>query len=219
MEKVVLEAQARPTGKRALKDLRKENSVPAVYYTGHREVRHIAIDAHDLSRKLSEDIAMLHLMVDGEELPCIIRELQRDPVSERILHVDFFAVESGQKLRVSVAFHLIGTPEGIKQGGILEHAVREAQIECLPKDLPSHLDVDISHLEIGDSIHFEDLSFENITFLDDPHNLVAHVIPPRLEKEAEEVKEEEAEEAEEPEVITERRGEDEDKQESKDKEK
>jgi large subunit ribosomal protein L25 len=179
-------------------------------------VRHIAIDAHDLSRKLSEDIAMLHLIVDGEELPCIIRELQRDPVSERILHVDFFAVEHGQKLRVNVTFHLIGTPEGTKLGGILEHAIREAQIECLPQDLPSHLDVDISHLQIGDSIHIDDLSFENILLLDDPHTLVAHVIPPRLEKEVEKV-EEEAEEGEGPEVIKERRGEDEDKQETKEK--
>ncbi len=216
MEKVVLEANVRPTGKKALKNLRKGSTIPAVYYTGRREVRHIAVDAHDLSRKLSEEIAMLHLVVDGEELPCIIREIQRDPVSERILHVDFFAVETGQKLRMNVAFHLIGTPEGIKQGGILEHAVREAQIECLPRDLPSHLDVDITHLQIGDSIHIEDLSYENITLLEDPHTLVAHVIPPRLEKEAAEV-EEAAEGAEEPEVIKERRGEDEDKQETKEK--
>ena len=201
MEKVVLEAQARPIGKKALKNLRKENSVPVVYYTGRRKVRHLAVDAHDLSRKLSEDIAMLHLMIDGEELPCIIREVQRDPVSERILHVDFFAVESGQKLRVTVPFHLIGTPEGTKQGGILEHAMREADIECLPKDLPSRLDVDISHLQIGDSIHIEDLSYENITLLEDPHTLIAHVIPPRLEKEVTEV-EEAAEEAEEPEAVS-----------------
>ena len=217
MEKVVLEAHKRETGKKALKSLRKENSIPAVYYAGHQDIRHIAVNAHDLSRKLSEDIAMLHLIMDGEELPCVVREIQRDPVSERILHVDFFAVEQGQKLRVTVAFNLVGTPEGTKQGGILEHSVRETQIECLPQDLPSHLDVDISHLQIGDSIHIEDLSFENITLLEDPHTLVAHVIPPRLEKEAEEVKEEEGEEAEEPEVITERRGEDEDKQETKEK--
>jgi large subunit ribosomal protein L25 len=217
MEKVILEAQARPTGKKALKNLRKNNSVPCIYYTGRREVRHIAVDAHDLSRKLAEDVAMLHLQVDGDELPCIIREVQRDPASEKVLHVDFFAIEQGHKLRVTVNIQLSGTPEGVKQGGILEHAIREVRIECLPKDLPSHLEIDISHLQIGDSIHIENLSFENVTLLEDPHTLIAHVIPPRLEKEVEEVKEEEAEEAEEPEVITERRGEDDEKQESKEK--
>jgi large subunit ribosomal protein L25 len=217
MEEITLDAQARSTGKRALKQLRKEELVPAVYYTQHRDVHHIAVHARALSHLVAKETPLLHLKLDGKELPCVIREIQRHPVNNEILHVDFFGVERGHKIRVTVPVRLMGAAAGVKEGGILEHGYREVQIECLPHHLPAHLEVEISHLGIGDSIRIENLSFENITLLDDPHTVVAQVVAPRLEKAVaeEEVKAEAEAEAAEPEVISARREEEEGEKESK----
>jgi len=219
MEDITLEVQERPTGKAALKQLRKKDLIPAVYYTERGQVRHLAMDGHEFTRMISKEAPLLHLRLGKEELPCIVREIQRHPVSERILHVDFFGVERGHKLRVKVPLRLLGTPEGVKQGGILEHSFREIEIECLPRHLPSHLEVDISRLKIGDSLRIENLSFENIMLLDDAHTVVAHVAHPKLEVPTAKVEAAEAEPVE-PEVIKARRAEeDEEKPKEKSKEK
>jgi large subunit ribosomal protein L25 len=215
MEEVILEAQARATGKTAVKELRKRALIPAVYYTERRQVHHIVVDAHAFSRMVSRETPLIHLRLDGEELPCIIREIQRHAVSGRVIHVDFYGVERSHKLRVTVPLRLTGTPAGVQHGGILEHAFREIEIECLPHHLPPHLEVDVSHLDIGDSVRIENLSFENVTLLNDPHTIVAQVVHPRLEQPT--VKAEEPEgEVKEPEVIKARRTEE---GESKSKEK
>lgn len=215
MEEITLDAQARSTGKKALKQLRREEQVPAVYYTQYRDVHHIAVGARALSHIVARETPLLHLKLDGKDYPCIIREIQRHPVNNKILHVDFFGVEHGHKVRVSVPLRLIGAAAGIKEGGILEHGYREVEIECLPRHLPAHLEVEVSHLGIGDSVRIEHLSFENITLLEDPHTVVAHVVQPRLEKA---VTEEEVEaEAAEPEVISARREEKEGEKEAKEK--
>jgi large subunit ribosomal protein L25 len=205
MEEITLKAQVRSTGKRALKQLRKEELVPAIYYTEHREVRHVAVDALDFSHFISRKAPMLQLKLDGENLPCIIREIQRDPVTGSVLHIDFFGVERGHKLRVTIPLHIIGIPAGVKEGGILEHGFREVSIECLPRDLPAHLEIDVSELGIDDSLRIEDLSYENITLMDDPRTVIAHVARPRLEKVVAEEEAEAAAEPKEPEVITARR--------------
>jgi large subunit ribosomal protein L25 len=122
---------------------------------------------------------------------------------------------------VKVPLRLVGSPEGVKEGGILEHSFREVEIECLPGFLPSFLEADISHLKIGDSLRIENLSFENVTLLDDAHTVVAHVAHPRLEEVAPAKPEAaEAEEPAEPEVIKARRAEEEEekpKEKSKEK--
>jgi len=206
MEEVILEARVRPTGKTAAKELRQRALIPAVYYTERRQVHHIVVDAHAFSRMVSQETPLLHLRLDGEDLPCIIREIQRHAVNGRVLHVDFYGVERGHKLRVTVPLRLIGTPAGVQHGGILEHAFREIEIECLPRHLPPHLEADISHLEIGDSLRIENLSFENIALLNDPHTVVAHVAHARVEQPT--VKAEVPEgEVKEPEVIKARRAE------------
>lgn len=208
MEEITLEVQERPTGKAAVKRLRKKALIPAIYYTEYGEIRHIAVDSHEFSRTVTKEAPLIHLRLGKEELPCVVREIQRHPVSERVLHVDFFGVERGHKLRLKVPLRLVGTPEGVKQGGILEHSFREVEIECLPRHLPSHLEVDISQLMIGDSVRIENLSFENVALLDDAHTVVAHVAHPRLEVPTVKVEEVEAEPTE-PEVIKARRAEEE----------
>jgi large subunit ribosomal protein L25 len=217
MEEITLDAQVRSTGKRALKQLRKEELVPAVYYTEQREVHHIAVNGRALSHIVAREAPLLHLKLGGRNLPCVIREIQRHPVNNEILHVDFFGVERGHKIRVTVPLHLIGAAVGVKEGGILEHGYREVEIECLPHYLPAHLEVEISHLGIGDSVRIENLSFENITLLEDPHTVVAHVVPPRLEKAVTEEEVEAEAEAAEPEIISARREEEEGEKESKEK--
>jgi large subunit ribosomal protein L25 len=221
MEELLLKAQVRPTGKTAVRQLRKKALIPAVYYTEHGEVHHIAVDNHEFLRMISKGAPLLNLRLGDEELPCIIREIQRHPVNDKVLHVDFFGVERGHRLRVKVPLRLVGSPEGVKEGGILEHSFREVEIECLPGFLPSFLEADISHLKIGDSLRIENLSFENVTLLDDAHTVVAHVAHPRLEEVAPAKPEAaEAEEPAEPEVIKARRAEEEEekpKEKSKEK--
>lgn len=218
MEDITLEAQARPTGKKALKQLRKDELIPAVYYTESRQVRHIAVDTRAFSHIVARETPLLHLKLEGKDLPCVIREIQRHPVSNQILHVDFFGVKRGHKVRVTVPLHIIGSAAGVKEGGVLEHGFREVQIECLPHHIPPHLEVDVSQLGIGQSVRIENLSFENTTLLDDSHTVVAHVVRPRLEKAVVEEEEVVAEaEPAEPEVITARREGEEGKGESKEK--
>jgi large subunit ribosomal protein L25 len=117
--------------------------------------------------------------------PVLIRELQRDPVSSQILHCDFFAVRLQEKVEVSIPVHIEGEPVGVKlQGGILESQLREIEVSCLPLSIPERIDVDVSELEIGDSIHVADLSFpEGVEVLGEAEQVVVHVVAPRVEEE------------------------------------
>jgi large subunit ribosomal protein L25 len=131
----------------------------------------------------------------------VIKEIQRDPVKSEPLHVDFYEIAMDKPLRIPVAVHLTGTAHGVREGGILEQNLWEIEIEALPSSLPSHIDVDISALGIGDSIHVKDVAIEDETLkvLVDKEELIAHVATPRL---IETEEEEEEEVMAEPEVIT-----------------
>ena len=144
--------------------------------------------------------------IEGEKEPkkCVIKEIQRDPVSGKFLHVDFLGVRMGEKITVTVPLVLNGTPAGVKSGGIMEHLIRELEIECFPRHLPEKLEVDVSNLEIGDSIHVSNLKFENMAILDDPDSAVVVIEAPRVVvEEVEEAVEEEM--PTEPEVISEKK--------------
>jgi large subunit ribosomal protein L25 len=153
------------------------------------------------------------LEIEGEKQAkkCVIKEIQRDPVTGNFLHVDFLGVKMGEKIIVNVPLVLKGTAPGIKAGGIVEHLFRELEIECFPRHLPERLEVDVSTMEIGDSIHIKDLAFENIQIIDDPDETVVILEAPRVIEE--EAAEEVEEELTEPEVIGEKKPEEEEGQE------
>lgn len=204
MAAVVIEAQKRDVGgSRNARRYRREGKVPGVYYIGGNEAVHLLFDAKQLTYFLNHAHGLVDLEVSGEKSPfkCVLKDVQYHPLNEEPLHVDFLGVKMGEKLQLSVPLVLRGTPDGVKLGGILEHVIRELDIECLPKDIPDHLEFDVSHLGLGKSVHVEDLKFENVTILNDPSETIALVELPKVAITEVEKVEEAGEEIMEPEVI------------------
>lgn len=212
----VIEATKRDAvGKKNTKKHRNEGFTPAVFYFHGSEAMPLLLDTLKLTQFLTGHRGLIDLKIEGEKEPlkCFLKEYQVDPVTDVPIHVDFQGVKMGEKIIVGVPVILRGTPAGVKVGGIMEHITRELEVECLPSHLPEILELDVSHLNIGDSIHINELNYENIKILDDPDETVVLVEAPRIVVE-EEVAEEE--EMAEPELIgEEKEGEEEDGEEEK----
>lgn len=200
---------ARPrseTGKGANRQLRMNGRIPAVVYGHGDETRKLSVDAHELERLFSRihvENTLITLEVDGAEGPvkALVKEIQTNPVRNQVLHVDFYLIHAGEKLNVQIPIRLVGAAPGVKAGGILQHALDELEVRCLPDAIPERIEVDISGLEIGDSIHVRDLAVpEGVEVEVDEDRTVCSVVPPTVA--AEEAEEPAAEEGEsEPEVI------------------
>ena len=191
----VLNAQERSIGKSEIKHVRKQKLVPGIFYVSQEQSIPIALAELELNKLLAHKPALIVLkMPDGNDRECVVRDVQRDPLWGNILHIDFMGITRGQKITLTVPLHLIGTPEGVKEGGILEHTLRELEIECMPRYIPSHLEWDVSSMVVGDSARVEELEYENIVILTDPNSSLATVVPPRVEVEPVVEEEEELEE-------------------------
>ena len=197
-------------GSRHSRRLRKQGFIPGVLY-GKGEPRAIAVQERELRTAVSGPSglhAILDVVLEGQKTvhPSILADYQQDPVRGTIAHVDLREVRLDQPIQAVVVVHLVGEAEGAKVGGVLSLVSRELNVEALPMDVPDHVDVDVSPMEIGDVLRLEDMPpVPNVTFLDDPHEtVIATVSAPRVEVEPEEVVEEgeevegEAEEGEEP---------------------
>jgi large subunit ribosomal protein L25 len=139
---------------------------------------------------------LIELSVDGTAQTVLVKELQRDPVRGRPIHTDFYLVDLDKKVEVSVPIHLTGKAPGVELGGILDHPLREIELECLPRAIPESIDVDVSGLDVGDSIHVRDLELpEGVSVSTDVNLAVASVVAPVV---VEEPVAEEVEEGEEP---------------------
>ncbi|MDE2720402.1 50S ribosomal protein L25/general stress protein Ctc [Candidatus Palauibacter polyketidifaciens] len=199
-ESVRLTARARTTsGKGAARQLRRSGELPAVVYGRRDETESLALDTHELTRLLSRIHAattVIDLEIDGSKpRPVLIREIQRHPYRPQLLHVDFFEIRADVKIRVQVPVHLVETPAGVEMGGMLQFLRHELEVECLPNEIPSGFEVDVSALEIGDSLHVSDVDAGGVAILEDEAVTICTVVPPALEEE-EEVDEELDEEVE-----------------------
>jgi large subunit ribosomal protein L25 len=213
MEEIFLEAGPRQdVGRAGVKGLRKEGFVPAVVYCEGRESFPIQVSSSALLRLIHQyriESAVINLTIKDDKKkkarPCLIKEIQYDPVHGDIIHVDFNEISMTKLIKVNVPLVAKGEPVGVKQeGGSLEHILWEIEIECLPTDLPKEIEVDVSQLKLGDSIHVKDLSRPaNIKVLNDPEAVVLSVKAPM--KEEVPVAPLEGEEAVEPEVIKEKK--------------
>jgi large subunit ribosomal protein L25 len=133
---------------------------------------------------------IVNLSVSGTDYTALIRDVQYDPINHDILHLDFQHISLTEKIEVEVAIHLVGLPVGVKDaGGILEQILRTVEVRCLPTAIPSALDIDVTHLGIGDSVHVRDLKIQDFELLTEVDATVATVVPPTVmeEKPAEEV--------------------------------
>lgn len=173
------------TGKGVARKLRAAGQVPAVAYGHGQEGRSLTIDGHEvelLLGSINPETTIIQLQVEGAQpVPALIREVQRHPSRPIILHVDFFQVRAGEKLHVEVPVRIHGTPIGVSEnGGILQEVLRELTVECLPKDIPAGIDVEVGQLDVGDSVHVSDVSVENATILNDPELVICTVTTPSV---------------------------------------
>ncbi len=201
MEKVVIEAKKRTKIDKASRSaLRKEGKVPAIFYSKHHEPQAIEISERAIHPLVfTSKTSLISLNVEGqEEQECIIKDVQFDPVTDKIVHIDFLGLKKGEKIQIEVPVQLVGNPIGIKEGGVLQHILHKLEIECLPADIPEHLEIDVTNLKLGSSIHVSDVNFDNIQILNSPESMIASVTHPKVEKEAVPA---EGEEVKEPEVI------------------
>jgi len=171
------------TGKGVARKLRAAGRIPAVVYGRGVESKAISVDPNALQRVLQTGGAgintLIELSVEGVARTVLVKELQRDPVRGRPLHTDFYLVDLDKKVEVSVPIRLLGRPEGVELGGILDHPLREIELECLPRAIPESVDVDVGHLDVGQSIHVRDLDLpEGASVRTDINLAVASVIAP-----------------------------------------
>jgi len=199
-----------------VKRMRREGKIPAILY-GHKEKsKRIYIEQREFKKVLEilrEEAVTVKLEINNKDYLCVIKAVQHNPVTEELLHVDFQHIHKNEKIRATVPIHLIGEPPGVKKGGILDQHLHEVVVKCLPADIPSHIDIDVSELDLGHTIHLYDLDLPMIEFDVATETPVVSILVPRAvvveakptveeeavaeeEKKEEEVKEEEAKEKE-----------------------
>jgi large subunit ribosomal protein L25 len=210
MEKVILKAQIRTaTGKKIAKDLRKQGTIPANVYKAGGSALGLQIINDDLQEvlhtKAGENVIITMRISGGEsavkDRTVLIKEIQREPIHDRILHVDFNEISLTEELKVNVPLASRGEPVGVKaDGGVLEHIMWEIAVECLPTSIPEKIEIDVSALKIGGAVFVKDITPpEGVKLLADPELIAFIVKPPKVEVPKEEVAAEGAQE--EPELI------------------
>jgi large subunit ribosomal protein L25 len=176
-----LEAQPRTSGnKNAARRVRQEGKIPAVVYGAGQDSLSVAVDPRQVTRILNSETGhntIFDLALDGAKTKAMIVDWQYEPIKGKLLHIDVKRIAMDKKLAVMVPIELVGEPAGVKtQGGILEQMLREVEVECLPADIPSHIDVDVTELVFGKVLRVADLPHsDKLKFLTDENQPVAHV--------------------------------------------
>jgi large subunit ribosomal protein L25 len=202
MSELVLTATTRPTGKQAAKQLRRQGLVPGIFYTPGTEPIPIAVKPLALRRLVyTTESHVVRLEIEGHSTPyeCIVKDVSFDPVTDAITHFDLYGISADRASEFEIPVHVVGNPVGVhEQGGMLEQLLHKLTVVCKPADLPEHIEVDVSHLRIGQSVHVGDLSIPGVTFRHPPEVAIAAVIAKRT---GEELSPGEAASATEPELV------------------
>jgi large subunit ribosomal protein L25 len=179
----IIKLTSRPrtgTGKSYTRKTRVDGWIPAVYYGHSVETQPLEINARDFGAivRARQTTHLFDLGIGGDgKAVAIIKEIQRDVViRDHFLHIDFQHVDMNEKITVRVPLEIAGVPVGVKEeDGILGHPVQQLTVECLPRDIPESIKIDVSELHIGDAIHVSDISIENVTMKDPPEEVLANV--------------------------------------------
>ncbi|HEY7403151.1 MAG TPA: 50S ribosomal protein L25 [Candidatus Angelobacter sp.] len=179
----LVEAQPRPDssrGKNEARRLRVSGRVPAVVYGAKKNTLVVSVDPKQITRILSSESGhntIFDLQAGGEKTKAMIVDWQFDPMKGKLLHIDLKRIAMDEKIRVMVPIHLVGEAAGVKQqGGILDQVLREVEIECLPNDIPTHIDGDVSELVFGTVLRVKDLPHGGtLKFITDEDQTVAHI--------------------------------------------
>lgn len=197
--RVTLQAKSRTdTGKGAARTLRRQGYIPGVIYGHGEQTRACQVERKQVEKLLtsgSSESTIIDLKLeDGATSSVLIREVQVHPYRSEVLHIDFLAVRKGEKVKLEVPVRLVGLSPGVKEGGIMEHLRHDVEIRCIPSKIPEALDLEISEMDIGDSVTVADLEVpEDVEILTDAAATIASVVPPAVRVEEEVAEEVEAE--------------------------
>jgi large subunit ribosomal protein L25 len=189
MARYTLAAKIRTeSGKQAAKKLRREKQIPAIFYGPGAASLMLMVDAHELEmimkKKTGENVIIgLEIETDKgtDSRTVILKELHSDPVKPDFLHADFYEISMDKELTLEIALHFINTPKGVVNGGMLQPIRREITVSCLPDKLVDFIEVDVSGLEIGQSLHIKEISLpDGIKSIQDPDLTVATVMAPAI---------------------------------------
>jgi large subunit ribosomal protein L25 len=195
MAEVTLEVTRRErTGKEAARKLRQDGKIPAVVYGGHREPVSITVDRKTVSELIKKgehgirSIFLLKMSGTDQQRHAMIKDMQMNPISRKMTHIDFVRVVMDEVVRVTIPVHLHGNSIGVKEGGILDWQMRELHVECLPGAIPDAIEVDITNLGAHQQIRLADLTLpEGVKVAEDPERVVVGITAPRAEEAAPEV--------------------------------
>jgi large subunit ribosomal protein L25 len=190
MQRPVLTAEIREgVGKEKAKKLRSQGLIPAIFYGPRTQTVPLVIHSKELAKALQTE-AGENVLIDldirkgpqSDRKVVMLKDIQVDPLQRVTLHTDFYEVAMDEMVIVEVPVHLVGKPEGTKVGGILEQVRRVIEVQCLPGDIPKSIDIDVSALKIGDSIHMQDINVEKAKMISDTNFTIATVVPPVVEE-------------------------------------
>ncbi len=187
MELKLVAERREGTGKGVARKLRAAGRIPGVIYGHAREPRALSVETHAFElmlEKVAYRTTVFEVDIDGAKSNALIREIQRHPFRKEILHVDFQELVAGEKVTVRVPIAYVGASIGVKEGGIIDQIMHELEIHVDPMQIPNHLDVDITNLGIGRSLHVSDLQMpEGIEVLDDENATVCTCAAPKAAEE------------------------------------
>lgn len=174
--------------KRDAKRLLRSGKIPGILYGPKTQAIALALDKREFSSRVAdlEGSHLVRLKSESSELAdkvALVKDMQHHPISGDVIHTDLYEVDLTARITVNVPLHFIGKAEGVVRGGILQPIVREIEVECLPLDIPAFFDVDVSALDIGDSVHIEELTMpEGVTAVFESNLALVAVVPPTVEE-------------------------------------
>ncbi len=169
----------------SVKENRKKGNIPGVYY--YKGAPSVPLYVKDSALKpfvYTSEVHIINLKIEGtnDQYNCILKDIQFDPVKDTPIHFDLLGISENEKINIEVPITLVGSPAGVKEGGIVQHSLHKVEVECFPRNIPSHIDVNIENLMIGDSVHVSDLEHKDFEILDSPDATIVAVVPPVIEK-------------------------------------
>lgn len=189
MEAVKLSAASRTsTGKGVARSLRRTGRVPAVIYGHGRDPQAIDVEASAVSRLLDQiggETVLIDVAIDGgAPVKAVVREVQRNPIRRSdVIHLDLYAVVADEPIQVDVPVHIVGNADGVRnQGGVLDHHLHRLTVRCLPANIPEHIEIDVTPLQVGQAIHVHEISVANAEFMHEPNVAVVSVLAGRIEE-------------------------------------
>jgi large subunit ribosomal protein L25 len=187
MHELTIQAEVRKQVGRGTSTLRRMGKIPGIYYSAGEENIPLAVAEKSLKPFIyTSEAYLVNLTLDnGVSKKCILRHIDFDPITDKPIHFDFQGLQEDRKITIDVPVIITGgTPQGVRDGGILQHILHTLKVSCLPKYIPDHIEINAEALKINHFIHAGDITIENVTILDNPTSAVVGVVPPQKEVEA-----------------------------------